>query len=135
MTDLCCELCGVTVKATRKVELVADGTPTMIPICDASHADEHHFHREAVLHNQIIKDRLERSIPICPGCSEANGTDGWAVVRHEPPLCRTEAEKKRLVILDRAIAYHKAGSQYGVYGQDFHCKLAEDLGTLTYNLS
>lgn len=30
--------------------------------------------------------------PICPGCTEANGTEGWAVVRHEPPLCRTNAE-------------------------------------------
>lgn len=31
--------------------------------------------------------------PVCPGCTEeANGTDGWVVVRHEPPLCRTRKE-------------------------------------------
>lgn len=31
--------------------------------------------------------------PVCPGCSEANGTEGLAVVRHAPPLCGTSAER------------------------------------------
>ena len=36
-------------------------------------------------------EKKEEDIPICPGCSEANGTNGWAVVRHDPPLCKTSA--------------------------------------------
>lgn len=38
--------------------------------------------------------RSEEDVPVCPGCSEANGTDGGAAVRHDPPLCRTTAERK-----------------------------------------
>lgn len=33
-------------------------------------------------------------LPICPGCSEANGTEGYVPVRHAPPLCGTNAERK-----------------------------------------
>ncbi len=38
------------------------------------------------------EEPAEEDIPVCPGCSEANGTEGWAAVRHDPPLCKTSAE-------------------------------------------
>lgn len=36
--------------------------------------------------------REEQDVPVCPGCTEAYGTESRAVVRHMPPLCRTSAE-------------------------------------------
>ncbi len=55
----------------------------------------HYEDRVVKLSGDEIMDALEGTdIPICPGCSEANGTDGWAVVRHDPPLCKTSAEQK-----------------------------------------
>jgi hypothetical protein len=36
----------------------------------------------------------EEAYPVCHGCTEVNGTDGWTVVRHAPPLCHTSAEIK-----------------------------------------
>ena len=38
-------------------------------------------------------DIPEPDLPIafdCPGCSEANGTEGWARVEHTPPLCKSD---------------------------------------------
>ncbi len=48
---------------------------------------------EALTANAASDAKKEEEVPICPGCSEANGTDGWAVVRHDPPLCKSSAEE------------------------------------------
>ena len=45
-----------------------------------------------MLDEPAIPEEQENNDPVCPGCSEINGTEGAALVRHLPPLCKTLAE-------------------------------------------
>ncbi len=50
-----------------------------------------------------IDAKKEEEVPVCPGCSEANGTEGWAAVRHDPPLCKSSAEQAAIDAREPAV--------------------------------